>query len=167
VKSIGLPVRPAITKLRKYFLSLSPKPSPWKSKRPVSSLETSLFRREGGIRTPGPVTVSGFQDRRNRPLCHFSRSEMVKRRTGEAWKLLHQITTLPFRREGGIRTPDTLAGITDFESVAFDHSATSLGSQTSGLGCKSREQYSRSNEQSAINLKNHCSLSRSWLILNH
>ncbi len=31
-----------------------------------------------------------------------------------------------FSREGGIRTPDTLAGITDFESVAFDHSATSL-----------------------------------------
>ena len=27
---------------------------------------------ERGIRTPGPVTVNGFQDRRNRPLCHFS-----------------------------------------------------------------------------------------------
>lgn len=27
---------------------------------------------EGGIRTPGPVTVNGFQDRRNRPLCHLS-----------------------------------------------------------------------------------------------
>ncbi|NBW33134.1 MAG: hypothetical protein EBR22_04170 [Cytophagia bacterium] len=25
---------------------------------------------ERGIRTPGPVTVNGFQDRRNRPLCH-------------------------------------------------------------------------------------------------
>ncbi|MGG5511479.1 hypothetical protein, partial [Myroides odoratimimus] len=25
-----------------------------------------------GIRTPGPVTVNGFQDRRIRPLCHFS-----------------------------------------------------------------------------------------------
>ncbi|MEC4054373.1 hypothetical protein VSP10_16485, partial [Myroides odoratimimus] len=24
-------------------------------------------------RTPGPVTVNGFQDRRIRPLCHFSR----------------------------------------------------------------------------------------------
>ncbi len=29
--------------------------------------------REGGIRTPGPVTVNGFQDRRNRPLCHLSK----------------------------------------------------------------------------------------------
>lgn len=27
---------------------------------------------EGGIRTPGPVTVNGFQDRRIRPLCHLS-----------------------------------------------------------------------------------------------
>src|SRR5690606_8120588 len=27
---------------------------------------------ERGIRTPGPVTVNGFQDRRIRPLCHFS-----------------------------------------------------------------------------------------------
>ena len=27
---------------------------------------------EGGIRTPGPLTVNGFQDRRIRPLCHLS-----------------------------------------------------------------------------------------------
>ena len=27
---------------------------------------------EGGIRTPGRLPVSGFQDRRNRPLCHLS-----------------------------------------------------------------------------------------------
>ncbi len=25
-----------------------------------------------GIRTPGPSQVNGFQDRRNRPLCHLS-----------------------------------------------------------------------------------------------
>ncbi len=31
-----------------------------------------LFCGERGIRTPGPVTVNGFQDRRNRPLCHLS-----------------------------------------------------------------------------------------------
>jgi len=31
-----------------------------------------IFRGEGGIRTPGPVTVNGFQDRRIRPLCHLS-----------------------------------------------------------------------------------------------
>ena len=27
--------------------------------------------------------------------------------------------------EGGIRTPETLAGLTVFKTVAFDHSATS------------------------------------------
>ncbi len=27
---------------------------------------------ERGIRTPGPVTDNGFQDRRIRPLCHLS-----------------------------------------------------------------------------------------------
>ena len=27
---------------------------------------------EGGIRTPGPLPVNGFQDRRIRPLCHLS-----------------------------------------------------------------------------------------------
>ncbi len=30
---------------------------------------------ERGIRTPGPVTVNGFQDRRIRPLCHLSGGE--------------------------------------------------------------------------------------------
>ena len=27
---------------------------------------------ERGIRTPGTLRYSGFQDRRNRPLCHLS-----------------------------------------------------------------------------------------------
>jgi hypothetical protein len=27
---------------------------------------------ERGIRTPGSLTFNGFQDRRNRPLCHLS-----------------------------------------------------------------------------------------------
>ncbi len=31
-----------------------------------------LFSGERGIRTPGGVTLNGFQDRRNRPLCHLS-----------------------------------------------------------------------------------------------
>ena len=29
-------------------------------------------RRGGGIRTPGTSRYNGFQDRRNRPLCHSS-----------------------------------------------------------------------------------------------
>ena len=32
----------------------------------------SLVCGERGIRTPGGVTLNGFQDRRNRPLCHLS-----------------------------------------------------------------------------------------------
>ena len=32
---------------------------------------------ERGIRTPGPVTVNGFQDRRIRPLCHLSGCKII------------------------------------------------------------------------------------------
>ena len=35
-------------------------------------LQALQFCGERGIRTPGPVTVNGFQDRRIRPLCHLS-----------------------------------------------------------------------------------------------
>ena len=31
---------------------------------------------EGGIRTPGTSQYNGFQDRRNRPLCHLSKSQI-------------------------------------------------------------------------------------------
>ena len=31
-----------------------------------------MYCGERGIRTPGGVTLNGFQDRRIRPLCHFS-----------------------------------------------------------------------------------------------
>ena len=31
-----------------------------------------FFGGEGGIRTPGTSQFNGFQDRRNRPLCHLS-----------------------------------------------------------------------------------------------
>ena len=34
------------------------------------------FSGERGIRTPGPLTVNGFQDRRNRPLCHLSAAKV-------------------------------------------------------------------------------------------
>jgi hypothetical protein len=34
-----------------------------------------LLRRGGGIRTPGGLTLNGFQDRRNRPLCHSSKKK--------------------------------------------------------------------------------------------
>jgi hypothetical protein len=35
-----------------------------------------FIRGERGIRTPGPVTVNGFQDRRIRPLCHLSAAKI-------------------------------------------------------------------------------------------
>ena len=34
-----------------------------------------LFGGEGGIRTHGSLRINGFQDRRNRPLCHLSEDE--------------------------------------------------------------------------------------------
>ena len=34
----------------------------------------SVFCGERGIRTPGTSQYNGFQDRRNRPLCHLSKT---------------------------------------------------------------------------------------------
>jgi hypothetical protein len=36
-----------------------------------------FFSGERGIRTPGGVTLNGFQDRRNRPLCHLSAAKIL------------------------------------------------------------------------------------------
>ena len=33
---------------------------------------------ERGIRTPGASQLNGFQDRRNRPLCHLSSKSAAK-----------------------------------------------------------------------------------------
>jgi hypothetical protein len=50
---------------------------------------------ERGIRTPGPVTVNGFQDRRIRPLCHLSgakvkhRSRIIKKSSKKHLKTPH------------------------------------------------------------------------------
>lgn len=40
----------------------------------IKNLEL-YFSGERGIRTPGPVKINGFQDRRIRPLCHLSKVE--------------------------------------------------------------------------------------------
>ena len=37
-------------------------------------MSDKTFSGEGGIRTPGTSQYNGFQDRRNRPLCHLSRT---------------------------------------------------------------------------------------------
>ncbi|CDH44983.1 hypothetical protein BN874_200053 [Candidatus Contendobacter odensis Run_B_J11] len=44
---------------------------------PIQRFRISLLQQywsggEGGIRTHGPLRINGFQDRRNRPLCHLS-----------------------------------------------------------------------------------------------
>ena len=41
----------------------------------------TVFSGERGIRTPGPVTVNGFQDRRIRPLCHLSGCKIIALRS--------------------------------------------------------------------------------------
>ena len=44
-----------------------------------NSYKTLIFNvccGETGIRTPGSVTFNGFQDRRNRPLCHLSKTPL-------------------------------------------------------------------------------------------
>ncbi len=41
-------------------------------KKPDMRMHIRLTSGERGIRTPGPLTVNGFQDRRVRPLCHLS-----------------------------------------------------------------------------------------------
>ena len=44
-------------------------------KSPAQSAELQFVCGERGIRTPGPVKINGFQDRRIRPLCHLSKVE--------------------------------------------------------------------------------------------
>ncbi len=41
-------------------------------KSPALCAELQIVCGEGGIRTPGTSPFNGFQDRRNRPLCHLS-----------------------------------------------------------------------------------------------
>ena len=38
----------------------------------------TLYCGETGIRTPGTSRYNGFQDRRNRPLCHLSKTSFQK-----------------------------------------------------------------------------------------
>ena len=52
-------------------------------KRRIGYQKDSLFFcGERGIRTPGGVTLNGFQDRRIRPLCHFSLTKCIVTNTG-------------------------------------------------------------------------------------
>lgn len=44
----------------------------YKKKKSCKFELTGVLSGERGIRTPGGLTLNGFQDRRNRPLCHLS-----------------------------------------------------------------------------------------------
>jgi hypothetical protein len=46
------------------------------NEKATASRDFSLIGGERGIRTPGPVTVNGFQDRRVKPLCHLSAAKI-------------------------------------------------------------------------------------------
>jgi hypothetical protein len=54
---------------------------------------------EGGIRTPGPLQVNGFQDRRDRPLCHLSfgtaKIEKFPKSSGDAQVIFGETEILP------------------------------------------------------------------------
>ena len=39
-------------------------------------MQSLNLRGERGIRTPGTLLYNGFQDRRDRPLCHFSAAKI-------------------------------------------------------------------------------------------
>ena len=46
--------------------------------KPRKCLIYTLYCGETGIRTPGTSRYNGFQDRRNRPLCHLSKTSFQK-----------------------------------------------------------------------------------------
>ena len=43
----------------------------------IQNLYVSFKSGETGIRTPGTSQYNGFQDRRNRPLCHLSKASLL------------------------------------------------------------------------------------------
>ena len=48
----------------------------------LAAFELQFVCGERGIRTPGPVKINGFQDRRIRPLCHLSNVEFYFAHSG-------------------------------------------------------------------------------------
>ena len=48
-------------------------------KKSVNRFDLHSISGERGIRTPGTSQYNGFQDRRNRPLCHLSKTLIQER----------------------------------------------------------------------------------------
>jgi hypothetical protein len=93
-------------------------------------METGFLAEEEGFEPPDLLQSAVFKtaaiDHSATPLNLVATLKLTIKRLSKRGKA--------FCREGGIRTPDTVAGITDFESVAFDHSATSLKVPNEWLG---------------------------------
>ena len=88
-----------------------------KKSRKSSIYGTSMRRDrcgETGIRTPGASQHNGFQDRRNRPLCHLSKS----------WTIFKILMYLSKAERQGFE-PRVPRSTTVFKTAAIDHSATS------------------------------------------
>ena len=77
---------------------------------------------ERGIRTPGTFRYNGFQDHRNRPLCHLSDRRLSNRYWGDLacqycvslmyikWVLLMHAKTSRIKRTTYLRAPPFMAG---------------------------------------------------------
>ena len=70
---------------------------------------------ETGIRTPGTSQYNGFQDRRNRPLCHLSKASL---RFTEA---------LSFKSDAKVRL---IFNCTNFQETFFNQTADFLSSSS-------------------------------------
>ena len=126
---------------RDYFWGL-PKRTKWKPAE--NQRVNSCIGGERGIRTPGGVTLNGFQDRRNRPLCHlslmwnftgFSRCECKGRRLSPKLQVLgREIINRVFKlrvKGGGLREEvgplRTLRALTTLRSLRSLTTLTTLG----------------------------------------
>ena len=73
LRSSGLPLFITIRRVaRKYICRHSPNYNKKGCDFHHNLRNNPLFGGERGIRTPGASQLNGFQDRRNRPLCHLS-----------------------------------------------------------------------------------------------
>jgi hypothetical protein len=102
-------------------------PSPRQQKRPMKGL-FCWHGGERGIRTPGPLPVNGFQDRRFRPLSHLSREidnvplSATVQSDGARRYPPHYSGILPSPLRGRRRCAPTFKNA---PGVFVDHSATS------------------------------------------
>ena len=97
----------------------------------------NVYCGERGIRTPGTSQFNGFQDRRNRPLCHLSYSIGLRISMRPRWNVLVLFlqTCCPGRTRtltGGTRirsatiTPPDKFSVTECKFTAFSFTCIAL-----------------------------------------